>query len=177
MRSAISIGVWTLVLTLSACAGHGPRTPGSPTAAAFTIPPADRPCIETQHGCLSLNPDVTQETVASTICMPGYTRSLRPASSYTQAIKRRLLREAGLRESQQSDYELDHRVPLALGGHPRKLSNLALQPWAGEHGATRKDLLEVRLQRLVCHGQLSLHAAQVCIAEDWEFCAAKYLPR
>ena len=140
-----------------------------PAAAA-----ADLPCIQTRHGCIALNPDVTAENLASTICRSGYTRSIRPSSSYTQAIKRKLLHDAGQSESLQRDYELDHIVPLALGGHPRKLSNLALQRWDGEDGATRKDLLEVRLQHLVCHGQLGLHAAQVCIAEDWEACAAKY---
>ena len=42
------------------------------------------------------------------------------------------------------DYELDHLVPLALGGHLRKLSNLMLQPWEGEHSTKAKDVLEVR---------------------------------
>jgi hypothetical protein len=51
----------------------------------------------------------------------------------------------GIDESWASELELDHIVPLALGGLPRKLSNLELQPWAGEHGATRKDALEVRM--------------------------------
>jgi hypothetical protein len=165
-----------LALALAGCAGNPARMVGSATVRAPAVPAAELPCVQTTHGCLSLNPDVTPATVTSTICTSGYTRSVRPASSYTQAIKKRLLREAGLSESRQSDYELDHIVPLPLGGHPRKLSNLALQPWDGEHGAIRKDRLEVRLQHLVCRRQLGLHAAQICIAEDWEACAAKYLP-
>jgi hypothetical protein len=76
-----------------------------------------------------------------------------------------------------SDYELDHIVPLTLGGHPRKLANLALQPWEGERGAWRKDALEIRLQRLVCGGVLTLNEAQACIAEDWEACEVKYMAR
>ena len=75
------------------------------------------------------------------------------------------------------DFELDHIVPLALGGHPRKPANLALQPWGGEHGAKRKDALEIRMHSLVCRGEVPLHEAQVCIAEDWEACAAHYMAR
>jgi hypothetical protein len=136
--------------------------------------PKDGPCIKTTHGCIALNPDVDEETVAATICVSGYTKAVRPASSYTNGVKRKLMREAGIDPARMGDYELDHIVPLALGGHPRKLSNLMLQPWEGEHGAKRKDGLEVRLQALVCRGTLDLTDAQVCIGEDWEACAMKY---
>jgi hypothetical protein len=71
-----------------------------------------------------------------------------------------------------ADYELDHIIPLAVGGHPRKLSNLQLQPWHGADSATDKDGLERRLQRMVCDRQIRLADAQYCIAEDWQACAA-----
>ena len=99
---------------------------------------------------------------------------MRPSSSYTNGVKAKLLRESGLDESHMPDYELDHIVPLSLGGHPRKLANLALQPWEGEHGAIRKDALERRLQVMVCSGKLNLHEAQACIAEAWEVCEAEH---
>ena len=137
----------------------------------------DAPCIQTTHGCLALNPDVTEATVSQTICVPGYTRTVRPAASYTNGVKVKLLREAALDESRMGDFELDHIVPLALGGHPRKLSNLELQPLTGEHGAWRKDALEVRMHNLVCEGELTLTEAQACLAEDWDACAVKYPPR
>jgi len=89
-------------------------------------------------------------------------------------VKKKLMREAGIDAARIGDYELDHIVPLALGGHPRKLSNLMLQPWEGEHGAKANDMLEVRLQSLVCRGKLDLTDAQVCIAQDWEACAVQY---
>jgi hypothetical protein len=85
-----------------------------------------------------------------------------------------LLAEAGIDQSRASEFELDHIVPLTLGGHPSKLSNLALQPWDGVHGAKMKDILENRLHKLVCHGQVTLIDAQTCIAQDWEACAAKH---
>jgi len=132
------------------------------------------PCIRTDHGCIALNPDVTEDTIGQTICVPGYTSSVRPSSSYTNSVKAKLLRENGINESMMRYYELDHIVPLALGGHPRKPGNLALQPWDGEHGAIRKDQLERRLQILVCRGELKLSDAQACIAQDWEACDTRH---
>jgi hypothetical protein len=120
---------------------------------------------------------VDEDTIYGTICVSGYTKSVRPATSYTIGVKKKLMREAGIDAARIGDYELDHIVPLALGGHPRKLSNLMLQPWEGEHGAKAKDALEVRLQSLVCRGKLDLTDAQVCIAQDWEACAALYPSR
>ena len=100
----------------------------------------------------ALNPDVRQETIRSTICMSGYAASVRPSAAYTNGVKRKLLRDQGLPAQAATEYELDHRVPLALGGHPRNLENLALQPWTGEQGAKRKDVVEREMHRRVCFG-------------------------
>jgi hypothetical protein len=182
------------LLWIAGCA-HLPTVPDSqpaPTSSAAAVPappaaappfrsaaedPKDGPCIKTAHGCIALNPDVDEDTIYGTICVSGYTKSVRPAMSYTYGVKKKLMREAGIDAARIGDYELDHIVPLALGGHPRKLSNLMLQPWEGEHGAKAKDALEVRLQSLVCRGSLDLTDAQVCIAQDWEACAVRYPSR
>lgn len=158
------------------------RTPeASPAPSAATPPfrtaaenPKDGPCIQTTHGCIALNPDVDEETVDKTICVSGYTKAVRPATSYTNGVKQKLMREAGIDAARIGDYELDHIVPLVLGGHPRKLSNLQLQPWDGPQGAHMKDILEERLHQLVCNGSLDLTDAQVCIAQDWEACAVQH---
>jgi hypothetical protein len=178
MRSRlIAIG---LLLVIGGCAGtRVPRpvpipAPALAPAVAPAVVSADLPCVQTGHGCIPLNPDVTERNIRQTICVPGYTATVRPSSSYTNGVKAKLLRENGIDESMMRYYELDHVVPLALGGHPRKLANLALQPWDGEHGAIRKDLLERRLQILVCRGDLPLTDAQACIAEDWEACDARH---
>lgn len=115
-----------------------------------------------------LNPDVRQNTIDATICVSGYTRTVRPSTSYTNSVKRMLLRKSGVNEDRMSKYELDHIVPLALGGHPRNLDNLALQARDGSNGAHRKDRLEVKLQFLVCTGQVPLHLAQDTIFQDWQ---------
>jgi hypothetical protein len=139
--------------------------------------PQNGPCVQTDRGCIALNPDVSAATIRQTICVAGYTKSVRPGSSYTNGVKRKLMGEEGLDPARKGDYELDHIVPLGLGGHPRKLSNLMLQPWDGPQGAHMKDILEARLQHLVCAGDVALADAQVCIATDWQACAARYADR
>jgi len=121
-----------------------------------------------------LNPDVRQTTIDQTICVPGFTRQVRPSTSYTNGVKRKLLRDAGIEPSRISDFELDHIVPLALGGHPRRLENLMLQPWEGADGAKRKDRLEVKLQCLVCARQVPLAEAQQSIYTDWPAAYHRY---
>ena len=123
----------------------------------------------------ALNPDVSQETIQQTICIAGYTASVRPSTSYTTAVKAKLLRERAQDVSAASSYELDHRVPLALGGHPRNVSNLELQLWEGEAGAKKKDRLERRLQVLVCGGKVGLRAAQLAMYFDWQRAYVSYL--
>ena len=46
--------------------------------------------------------------------MSGWTKTVRPPVSYTNKIKRQEMRVAGVTKS--TDYELDHVVPLELGG-------------------------------------------------------------
>jgi len=192
MRQLACVTGLVVVLWVAGCA-HSPRPPETQTAPitspAAPVPevsavdrsfrsatedPKDGPCIRTTHGCMALNPDVDEDTIDRTICLSGYTKSVRPATSFTNGVKKKKMREAGIDETRISNYELDHIVPLELGGHPRKLSNLMLQPWEGEHGARAKDTLETRLRSLVCHGKLDLTDAQVCIAQDWEACALQY---
>jgi hypothetical protein len=123
----------------------------------------------------ALNPDVKQDTIAQTICVSGYTKTVRPATVYTNDVKKKLMREQGIDWKSRADYELDHIIPLALGGHPRSLDNLVLQHWEGTDGAKRKDKLEVKLQCLVCTGTLLLDDARADIYQDWRAAADKYL--
>ncbi len=123
---------------------------------------------------MALNPDVRQDTIQQTICVSGYTATVRPSTGYTGGVKKKLLREAGIEESRAGEFELDHIVPLALGGHPRQLGNLQLQPWEGESGAKKKDKLEVKLQCLVCTGAVTLAQAQREIYADWQGALARY---
>jgi len=47
------------------------------------------------------------------------TATVRPATSFTQALKGTMMTPAGLNPKDAIKYEPDHFVPLAIGGHPR----------------------------------------------------------
>ena len=123
-----------------------------------------------------LNPDVHQASIQDTICVPGCTATVRPSKTYTNGVKTKLIRELGLPPADAAKYELDHRIPLALGGHPRNPHNLALQRWDGEAGAKKKDQLERRLQVMACAGQEKLDTARAAVYFDWQGARRKYLP-
>ena len=104
---------------------------------------------------------VTQATIHDTICQRGYTAKVRPPRQFTDTIKRRLVN--GLPGSPQ-DYELDHLIPLGLGGHPTSPKNLWLQNWPE---AAMKDRDELRLHRELSAGRVTLEAAQREMRAAW----------
>jgi hypothetical protein len=114
----------------------------------------------------AVDPNVSPSNVDTTICVSGYARSVRPAYSITGSIKRRLMRAQHPGE-RFAGYELDHLVPLSLGGAPANPDNLWLEPWTGPMNATEKDALEFVLWRLVCSHEVALRTAQRAIAENW----------
>ncbi len=103
-----------------------------------------------------LNPEVTQATIAETICRQGWTKTIRPPTDYTNELKRRQLREYG-RTGALSDYQEDHLISLELGGHPTDPRNLWPQPYPR---AAEVDQEENHLNDLVCSGQISLAEGQ-----------------
>jgi len=113
---------------------------------------------------LPLNPAVTQETIGKTICVIGWTRTIRPPASFTNRMKVKLIQELGLPAELLADFELDHRIPLALGGSSDDPRNLELQPW---DEATEKDAVEACLSRAVCTGKIGLDEARRRIWSDW----------
>ena len=117
----------------------------------------------------ALNPAVTESTIDTTICVRGWTRSVRPPAKYTEALKRRQIREYGYADRRLRSYEEDHLVPLDIGGSPDDPRNLWPEPREATDGwnADRKDELEAVLARLVCAHQVSLREAQRAIATEW----------
>jgi hypothetical protein len=109
----------------------------------------------------ALNPAVTQQTIKTTVCVRGYTKTIRPPVSYTSRLKRRQLIQYGLPGTTR-DYEEDHAIPLELGGNPTSEQNLWPESWAG---ADQSDPLENRLNDAVCGGAMSLRKAQRAILD------------
>ena len=108
-----------------------------------------------------LNPQVTQGTIAQTICVDGWTSSIRPPTEYTNELKLEQM-ETYAREGEPADYQEDHLISLGLGGHPTDPRNLWPQPI---HRALRVDRLERDLHEAVCSGRTTLAEAQRRISQ------------
>lgn len=160
-------------LTLAACAEPAPPSPATvtPTERASTprtaSPPAAATPSDTCHSggiaYCALNPGVTQATIHQTICVTGWTATVRPSESYTSRLKSEQIRAEGLPGSP-SDYEEDHRMPLELGGAPSDPANLSPELGASPNP---KDSDEDSLRRDVCAGRLTLADAQVQLVSRW----------
>ena len=97
------------------------------------------------------------------ICVSGYTRTVRnvPFSEKDQAYA-----EYGITYHTAGEFEIDHLVPLELGG-TNDIANLwpeAASPTPGFH---EKDQVENYLHDQVCSGAMSLKDAQKEIATNW----------
>ncbi len=145
--------VWLLFLPL--LVGCSPSTP-----AQIYLPNHER-----TPG--AIDPRVTQENLQATVCATGWTKTIRPRSSYTEKLKKRQMRELGLPGTPQ-DYREDNRIPLCAGGHPTDPHNLWPQPVNGKWTDKVKDQLEVSVCRQVCKGDITLKEGQaIFFAPDW----------
>jgi hypothetical protein len=121
---------------------------GSSSHGPYAADPARTPGV--------VNPDVTRANIADTICKHGWTRTIRPPTDYTNALKLKQMREYGVGGSP-SQYQEDHLISLELGGHPTDARNLWPEPYPR---AAEVDSLENELNAKVCAGDLSLDDAQ-----------------
>ncbi len=101
---------------------------------------------------------VTQKTLFKTVCRVGWTKTIRPPASYTNALKKKQLVLFQYADLNPSHFEEDHLVSLELGGAPRATRNLWPQPWTQ---ARRDDNgIEASLHRKLCNGTLTLRQAR-----------------
>ncbi len=112
------------------------------------------------------DPRVTQDNIDSTICVPGYTKTVRPPVSYTEPLKFKIMDAYGHTDSA-GNYELDHLIPLELGGAPSDVRNLWPEPHYTTPNSYDKDTLENYLHRQVCSGTIELQTAQKEIVSNW----------
>ena len=110
---------------------------------------------------------VNAANIASTICVAGYSRTVRPATNITDRIKREQMAAYGVDSQPPNDFELDHLISLELGGAPADVANLWPEPLSGAINAHQKDAVENYLHEQVCRGAIPLSEAQRQIATDW----------
>ena len=113
------------------------------------------------------NPNVTQADIQSTICVAGYTATIRPNESYTENLKKQSIKLYGYSDTYLSDYEEDHLIPLEVGGSPTSVQNLWAEPHYSQYNSYVKDQLEDYLNAQVCSGKMSLAEAQQEVATNW----------
>ena len=174
--------------SVSSSAGNA-STKASPTGGTGSgINGALRSCRLQEGGRLpdpacspgGLNPDITPDPalLGRTICKRGWTASVRPKDS--DVLKQQVLLRYGIPPTRLNlaRYEMDHRVPLEVGGAPHDLANLWPEPWEADRqhpygvaaagsGAQDKDKIENRTQAAICNGQVSLQQGQQLFLGDW----------
>lgn len=117
-----------------------------------------------------INPKVTQANIHSTICVSGYTTTIRPSTSYTNKLKKQQIKDYGYSDTKLADYEEDHLISLEIGGNPTDPKNLWPEPHTviGNKGSFTKDKLENSLRASICKGTMTLQTAQNKILALWD---------
>jgi len=122
------------------------------------------------------DPKLTPGSVFSTVtlaqmCVSGYTKTVRDVPVTEKA---QVFAEYGITDVPGA-YEVDHLISLELGGD-NTIANLWPEPYTGDAGARRKDVLENKLHALVCSHEVALGDAQRAIADDWWVAYQEYEP-
>jgi hypothetical protein len=103
------------------------------------------------------------------ICALGFAKAHRPSRTESTALKKLVFERYGIAWSRHAEFELDHDIPLCLGGS-NALANLWPEPFSGSWNAYLKDDLEIWLYDQVCAGTMSLRDAQEQISTNWIEC-------
>lgn len=167
-------------LALVACEqSQPPVSQASPTVsptALTTASPQPSPTVDVCHvngvTYCARNPAVTQATIGTTICVRGWTATIRPPASYTDALKRQQLQQFASQHQGDPQWnvagtEEDHRLSLDLGGAPTDPMNLSPEV---HRSSTLKDQDEAALggsQGKVCRGLMTLQEAQQELISTW----------
>ena len=157
---------------------HGtPKWAPDASASAVTQRPSKTVLLAprtTVHKCLVRGPlpdracspgAIYSDATPLVICLPGYASRMSTPSTKEKAA---IYGEYGIPGTHYGrPYEIDHIVPVALGGSHDPAN---LFPEAGSNpspGFLIKDALEKRLHELVCTGKRKLGKTQRAIARDW----------
>jgi hypothetical protein len=121
----------------------------------------------------TLTPGAVRTTDAFDVCSHGTAQLRHMSRERSDAI----MADHGLPGGRHPDYEIDHLIPLGIGGADSD-SNLWPEPRVSiepEWNAERKDQLEAKLRALVCAGRLDIVVAQRAVADDWTEAWLRYV--
>ncbi len=188
LRSLLAAIVVILALAVSACTPNQGNVPGfqpnGPWALSETVhQPASTAakCVILQgradRRCTpgALNPAITQDTIHGTICVPGWSASVRPPTAFTNRVKRLAMVNYGIIDPP-STVELDHLIPISVGGFPgdarnisdpRNLAQLWPESWTGTPNAHTKDLQEHAVHAAICADRITLKQGQDQLLAKW----------
>lgn len=118
-----------------------------------------------------LTPGAARAANRSAVCATAL-RVAKPPIPETAANE--VFQRYGLSDASPGLYEVDHLIPVELGGTDAP-GNLWPQPYrSGKWNSRVKNALEERLRTLVCDGALDLRTAQKEISADWVSAYRKY---
>jgi len=162
----------TVLVGLALLTGCDSGSPSNSRAAAATQPlpsqSGDPSAASASDACGNgafcvLNPSVTQ----ATICVSGWTATVRPSTSETTPLKVEQMAQLHL-SGTPTDYEEDHRMPLELGGDPIARHNLSPEAHLSLGGQSEaKDSSENAAKDEVCSGRKTLVEAQQAFVAMW----------
>lgn len=127
----------------------------------------------------NVTPGVIRTANAAEICAKTF--RTKPFRKTTLEMKHQACKLYGITDECPSTHgkmELDHLIPLELGGDD-SLDNLwpQLATYSDSSpGFHVKDQLENELHRRVCAGKITLDDAQACIASNWLACYRRIFP-
>lgn len=124
------------------------------------------------------DPAVTQANIKESICKAdhfSWSEGHMPPKSFLQGIEKDQLKAYGYSDETLSHYQMDHLIPLSLGGHPTDTRNIWPQQLIAQWSARRKDFLEEKLHEKVCKGELTLDDARKQIQTNWIDAYERYI--
>lgn len=126
----------------------------------------------------ALDPEVMQSNIKESICKAGHftwTEGHMPPKSFLEKTEKEQISAYGYPDENTKHYQMDHLIPLSLGGSPTDAKNIWPQPLISKWSARKKDYLEGILHEKVCKGEISLSQAQEEIRNHWIEAYEKYL--